>query len=355
MPACRQRSRLSSAALAISAAALIAGCGSDAETAPRDSAELRVAGSAAAPAEFSGLRDCRTSKPAIEGFRCGSIERPKFAGAPERGSFEIGFAVRTRTDRSSPSEGAIFAVEGGPGYSSTGTANAFVKLFGPLLDHRELVLVDMRGTGRSEPLRCPDVQLGRAPEWLGLAECARRLGPDFEAYNTGAAADDIDGVRRALGLDRITLYGDSYGTFLAQSYAFRHPENARRGRPRRCLPRARREPLVSEPDHNRQRGIRDRLRARALVSSRGGRPARAHGGADAREGDGRGRADRRARRRRLLTARELPRGRARRAAVARRTAGRVATADPERDRRRAATASPTTARWSSSSAATTTR
>ena len=99
-----------------------------------------------------------------------------------------------------------------------------MKLFGPLLDHHELVLVDMRGTGRSEPLRCPDVQLGRAPEWLGLAECARRLGPDFEAYNTGAAADDIDGVRRALGLDRITLYGDSYGTFLAQSYAFRHPE-----------------------------------------------------------------------------------------------------------------------------------
>ena len=224
MPASGRRSRLRSAALAACTAALIAGCGSDGGTAPRDSGELRTVGAATVPAEFSGLRSCRDSKPAIEGFRCGSIERLKFAGDPDRGSFEIGFAVRARTDRSSPSGGAIFAVEGGPGYSSTGTANAFVKLFGALLDHRELVLVDMRGTGRSEPLRCPDIQLGRAPEWLGLAECARRLGADFEAYNTGAAADDIDGVRQALGLDRIALYGDSYGTFLAQSYAFRHPE-----------------------------------------------------------------------------------------------------------------------------------
>lgn len=224
MPACAQRSKLASAVLATCVATLIAGCGGDGATTPRDSAELRAVSTTTVPADFSGLGDCRNTKPAIEGFRCGSIKRPKFAAAPDRGTFEIGFAVRTRADRDSPSEGAIFVVEGGPGYSSTGTANAYVKLFGALLDHRELVLVDMRGTGRSEPLRCPDVQIGSAPEWLGLAECARRLGADFEAYNTGAAAGDIDAVRQALGLDRIALYGDSYGTFLTQSYAFRHPQ-----------------------------------------------------------------------------------------------------------------------------------
>jgi len=162
--------------------------------------------------------------PAVEGFRCGSLEVPKFLADPERGSFEIGFAVRRRDEGDSPAEGTIVAVEGGPGYASTGTANAFVKLFGSLLVDRDLVLIDMRGTGRSEPIDCPDVQSGLAPEWIALAECARRLGDDREAYNTGAAAEDIDAVRRALGLDRITLYGDSYGTFLAQSYAFRHPE-----------------------------------------------------------------------------------------------------------------------------------
>ena len=157
-------------------------------------------------------------------FRCGSIEVPKFRSAPEKGSFEIGFAVRARDDRTSPSRGTIVAVEGGPGYSSTGTANSFTKLFGGLLEHRELVLVDMRGTGRSEPVRCPGIQQGTAPAWIALSECARRLGDDWEAYATGAAAEDIDAVREALELGAITLYGDSYGTYLAQAYAFRHPD-----------------------------------------------------------------------------------------------------------------------------------
>lgn len=170
------------------------------------------------------LRRCR-GKPEIEGFRCGSIEVPKFRSEPAKGDFEIGFALRPRNDRGSPSQGTIVAVEGGPGYASSGTANAFVRLFEPLLDRRELVLVDMRGTGRSGPVRCPDVQQGAAPQWIALSECARRLGDDWEAYNTGAGADDIDAVRRALGLGDISLYGDSYGTFLAQSYAFRHPKS----------------------------------------------------------------------------------------------------------------------------------
>jgi pimeloyl-ACP methyl ester carboxylesterase len=163
--------------------------------------------------------------PAIDGFKCGSIDVPKYRSAPELGSFKIGFAVRPRNDKRPSSQGVIFAVEGGPGYSSTGTANAYTKVFGPLLDHHELVLVDMRGTGLSEPIDCPDVQRGTAPEWISLGQCAARLGDDFEAYNTGAAADDIDAVREVLGYDKISLYGDSYGTYLSQSYAFRFPDN----------------------------------------------------------------------------------------------------------------------------------
>jgi pimeloyl-ACP methyl ester carboxylesterase len=87
-----------------------------------------------------------------------------------------------------------------------------------------MVTIDMRGTGRSGALDCPDLQRGRAPDWIALSTCARRLGPLYSSYRTSAAADDINDVRRALGLGRITLYGDSYGSFLAQSYAFRHPE-----------------------------------------------------------------------------------------------------------------------------------
>ena len=85
----------------------------------------------------------------------------------------------------------------------------------------------MRGTGRSQRLDCPNLQHGVGPESITLSQCARRLGKRFVSYRTSAAADDVDAVRRALGLDRITLYGDSYGTFFAQSYAFRHPDTLR--------------------------------------------------------------------------------------------------------------------------------
>ena len=205
--------------VAVAVVLVTAGCGGSDST--RQSATI---GGATTPVEAAVPLDQCGKLPVIDGFRCGSISVPKYRSAPGEGDFEIGYAVRPRNDRSSPSQGAIFAVEGGPGYSSTGTANAYTKLFGNLLDHRELVLVDMRGTGLSGPIDCPDLQRGTAPEWIALGECARRLGPDFEAYNTGAAADDIDAVRQALGYDDISLYGDSYGTFLAQAYAFRHPD-----------------------------------------------------------------------------------------------------------------------------------
>ena len=162
--------------------------------------------------------------PKKPGYRCGTIEVPFERTDPSYGTTEIGFAVYPRRDRSEPSEGAIFMVEGGPGYSSSGTGALFERLMHPLLENRELVLVDQRGQGLSEQFDCPVLQTGEGPEFVTVAECARRLGKRFISYRTAAAADDIDSVREALGYEEITLYGDSYGTFLAQSYAFRHGE-----------------------------------------------------------------------------------------------------------------------------------
>ena len=169
------------------------------------------------------LHRCK-SGPTPATLRCGEIWVPFERQDPSLGKTRIGFVVLPRAQRDQPSQGTIFAVEGGPGYASSWTVRSYARLFGGLLRRRDMVMVDMRGTGRSRPVSCPDLQFGRAPDWIALPDCARKLGPRFDSYRTSAAADDINDVRRALGLGRITLYGDSYGTFLSQSYAFRHPE-----------------------------------------------------------------------------------------------------------------------------------
>ena len=172
---------------------------------------------------LSDLHPCRHVNHPTR-MRCGSIRVPFERQDPSLGRTKIAFAVRPRDETGRPSRGAIFAIEGGPGYGSSRTAGTYRKLFGPLLRHRELVTVDMRGTGDSDALDCPGLQRGSAPDWIAFPNCARKLGPRFGSYRTSAAADDINDVRRALGLDEITLYGDSYGTFLSQSYAFRYPD-----------------------------------------------------------------------------------------------------------------------------------
>ena len=73
---------------------------------------------------------------------------------PELGIQRVGFELYRRTDRSRPSLGTVMAQEGGPGYPSTGSRGYYLPLFRPLSDRRDLLLVDQRGTGTSDPIRC---------------------------------------------------------------------------------------------------------------------------------------------------------------------------------------------------------
>jgi pimeloyl-ACP methyl ester carboxylesterase len=120
-------------------------------------------------------------------------------------------------------------MDGGPGYASTAApyTRSLVAALGPLLRRRELVLFDERGTGRSDAVDCPSLQLGLVPETVAVGECANRLGPRRAGYTSAEAAADLDLVRRALGLGRFFLYGDSYGTLFGQAYAARYPDSLR--------------------------------------------------------------------------------------------------------------------------------
>ena len=159
-------------------------------------------------------------------FRCGQIKVPAVRGVPSLGKQKIGFAVRPRGDLSKPSLGAIVFIEGGPGYAATNfdSITPMGAVFAPFLRRHELIAIDQRGTGLSSPLLCGELQRGRVSQQKALAACGRKLGPTYQGYTTAESAADVEAVRRAIGLpkSRMILYGDSYGTYLGQSYAARY-------------------------------------------------------------------------------------------------------------------------------------
>jgi pimeloyl-ACP methyl ester carboxylesterase len=156
---------------------------------------------------------------------CGSIERPWEPGNPAAGTVTVGFAFVPA--RRGPATGTVVPHEGGPGYSTTGTAASYAAMYGPLLERRNLLLVDQRGTGLSEPIRCPALQDLRMAYRLAAGRCGRKLGDRADDYTTALSADDLAAVVRKLRLGRVDVYGDSYGTFFAQVFAGRHPELVR--------------------------------------------------------------------------------------------------------------------------------
>ncbi len=157
----------------------------------------------------------------VTGAWCGSIKVPLDRAAPESDQISVGFELHPRSDSSTASQGTIVAIEGGPGFSSTGSRDSYLALFDPIMDHHDLLLVDDRGTGRSSPLNCSDLQQG--DDSLGAAAaCMKQLGSAADDYGAAAVADDLAAVLDALGAGHIDLYGDSYGTFVAQAFAARH-------------------------------------------------------------------------------------------------------------------------------------
>lgn len=161
----------------------------------------------------------------VERALCGSIRRAWEPGHPAAGRVEVGFAFVPA--RVQPAIDTLVPHEGGPGYSTTGTGADYAAMYGPLLERRNLLLVDQRGTGRSEPLRCPDLQNLVLPYNVAAGRCGRSLGDRADDYTTALSADDLAAVITRLGLGSVSLYGDSYGTFFVQAFAGRHPDLVR--------------------------------------------------------------------------------------------------------------------------------
>jgi pimeloyl-ACP methyl ester carboxylesterase len=129
---------------------------------------------------------------------------------------------------------AITVFAGGPGQASVRWGIGLSQELAPLRQHRDFLLVDMRGTGGSAPLDCPEMQEAQAfldffTPSDGARACAERLRKtaDLTQYTTDNAVDDVDEVRAALGYPQVDAVGGSYGTRVVLVYLRRHPDRVR--------------------------------------------------------------------------------------------------------------------------------
>lgn len=168
----------------------------------------------------------------------GSLVVPMNRAAPGRGTVELAFVRLPAT--TTPAGPPIVFLNGGPGLSGIrfGKGRLF-GFFDSLRAAGDVILLDQRGSGESTPsLACADPlvlpyerALSRDEVLRALLDstrrCADRLaqqGVDLSAFNTNESADDVADLARALGAERVSLLGWSYGTHLAFAVMRRHPE-----------------------------------------------------------------------------------------------------------------------------------
>ncbi len=132
----------------------------------------------------------------------------------------------------------VFWLHGGPGAGATeavGIAKGgFLEVF---RKDRDLVFVDQRGTGKSNPLKCDigddpvDLQtyFGKLFPVAAVRACREKLEKtaDLRMYTTPIAMDDLDEVRDAIGYEKINIVAASYGTIAAQVYMRQHSASVR--------------------------------------------------------------------------------------------------------------------------------
>jgi pimeloyl-ACP methyl ester carboxylesterase len=153
------------------------------------------------------------------GILCATITVPLDRGGKIPGS--IGIFIHKKPATSGKSSGALFYLVGGPGVSGTSETSAAAAALGPELETRDLYVMDYRGVGLSGALSCSFP----TPTEADWRPCADALGPARHLYTTHEITEDIEDVRRALGLSRISIFAESYGTKYGQAYALRYGDH----------------------------------------------------------------------------------------------------------------------------------
>ena len=168
--------------------------------------------------------------------RCSTVSVPENRGVSNGRRIALRVAV-VRARGQDRTADPVFFLAGGPGQAATDLMRDPAVLHQPLGERRDLVFLDQRGTGRSNPLPCnlhppEDYAAGRFASFMPVdrvraCRSALEQNADLAQYTTAASVEDIEDVRIALGYGRINLAGGSYGTRLALEYVRVHGTRVR--------------------------------------------------------------------------------------------------------------------------------
>jgi pimeloyl-ACP methyl ester carboxylesterase len=196
-----------------------------------------------------------------EEARCGTYEVFENRDAHAGRKIAINVAVLPATGpQRLPDPIAFF--DGGPGEPSVSDAAWHEENLKPLRERRDILLVDARGAGRSDPLTCAESDADRIQGYLEdflpvdqVRACREllRTRADLTQYTTAQIVDDMDEVATALGYGQLNLMGTSYGTRAVLVFLRRHPERVRTATMFGLLPMDARVPLPAA--RNAQRSL----------------------------------------------------------------------------------------------------
>ena len=179
------------------------------------------------------LKDCELKD--FGKAKCGTLEVYENRATKKGRMIGLNIIVIPATgEKREPDPFVYFA--GGPGSAATEDAVGIARAFPQIREHRDLLFVDQRGTGRSHPLDCKFYDPADPQSYFGyffplddVRKCRTQLEADADLtlYTTTIAMDDMDDVRAALGYERLNLLGGSYGTRAALTYLKRYPQRVR--------------------------------------------------------------------------------------------------------------------------------
>lgn len=163
---------------------------------------------------------------------CADLDVPeRRTGGHSQRNISIHIAVFPATGpKSSLSPAPLLFLAGGPGQAATDSYPAMAPAFEVWRRHRDIVVIDQRGTGKSHPLTCESQDGEDASSIRKRTQaCFNTLSPtaDLATYTTTETVADMADVQKALGVQQWNLLGVSYGTRVAQRFALTYPEKTR--------------------------------------------------------------------------------------------------------------------------------